>query len=62
MRYQVGDLVQLTSIWNNHYGLILEVSCDDIYNQYDAYLVLIQGDGKPGWLSVSSILRKIKNV
>lgn len=61
MRYKVGDLVQLSSIWNNRYGLILETSYDDENAHYDAFLVLIQGDGAPGWLTNAAILRKIKH-
>ena len=57
MKYQVGDLVELNSEWNNQLGLIIDI--DDADKDNVVYLVDINGEPSPGWLSFYPIRRKI---
>jgi len=58
IKYNIGDVVQMNSMWDNRYGVIFEV--DDKEEYYPPlYRILIQGNTNPAWLDDKSILRKI---
>ena len=61
MKYIIGDIVQLNSMWDNLYGVIIDVDYDaDNDMKYPVYRVLIQTNTNPGWLSEAAIVRKIE--
>jgi hypothetical protein len=56
--YNVGDIVQMNSIWGYKCGIIItidDISCPSLA----AYRVLIQGNNSPTWLSATYIMRRI---
>jgi hypothetical protein len=58
MKYNIGDVVQMNSMWDNRYGIIVEV--DKKEDEYPAvYRILVQGKAMPGWMSEFVIVRKI---
>lgn len=59
MKYKVGDVVQMNSMWDNRYGIIIEV--DKKEDEYPAvYRILVQGKDMPGWMSEFVIVRKVE--
>ena len=59
MKYDIGDVVQLNSMWDNRYGIIVEV--DKKEDEYPSlYRIIIQGNIKPGWMSEFVIVRKVE--
>jgi hypothetical protein len=61
MKYKIGDVVQLTHVWDNLYGVIIDVDYDaDNDMKYPVYRILIQTNPNPGWLSESVIVRKVE--
>jgi hypothetical protein len=64
MKYNTGDVVQLNSMWDNKYALILKADSDDCSPEsilyFPVYLVRIQGDDYCGWISETTIVRKIE--
>ena len=58
MKYKIGDVVQLNSMWDNRYGIIVEL--DKKENEYPAvYRILVQSNPIPGWMSEFVIVRKV---
>ena len=61
MKYNIGDVVQLTHVWDNLYGIIINVDYDaDNDMKYPVYRILIQTNPVPKWLSEVTIVRKIE--
>lgn len=60
MRYNIGDIVQMNSTWDNRYGIIIAVD-DDRENdmKYPVYRIIIQGHPSAGWLSEAAIYKSI---
>jgi hypothetical protein len=58
MKYNIGDVVQMNSMWESRYGIIIHI--DDRNEDYPpVYRVMIQGHTNPFWLNHSTILRKV---
>ena len=61
MKYNIGDVVQMNSMWDNRYGVIINVDYDaDNDMKYPVYRILIQTNPVPKWLSEVTIVRKIE--
>lgn len=61
MKYNIGDIVQMNSIWDNKYGVIVELDYDaDNDMKYPVYRIVVQGNSAPLWLSEATIVRKIE--
>lgn len=61
MKYIVGDVVQLNTIWDNLYGIIVDVDyAADNDMKYPVYRILIQTHSVPSWLSEAVIIRRIE--
>ena len=61
MKYNTGDVVQLDHMWDNLYGVIIDVDYDsDNDMKYPVYRILIQTNPNPGWLSEAAIVRKVE--
>ncbi len=61
MKYNIGDVVQMNSIWDNKYGVIVELDYDaDNDMKYPVYRIVVQGNPAPLWLSEATIIRKIE--
>jgi hypothetical protein len=59
MKYNIGDVVELNSMWDNKYGIIIEVDKkEDGYRSL--YRIIIQGKAMPGWMSEFVIKRKVE--
>jgi hypothetical protein len=59
MKYNVGDVVQLISMWDNRYGIIVEVDKKENVD-LAVYRILVQGKLGPGWMSEFVIVRKVE--
>ena len=58
--YEIGDVVLLNSMWDNAYGIVMNVSFSDLHDPYPpVYKVAIQGK-EEGWLTEDAIVRKIE--
>ena len=57
--YNIGDVVQLNSMWDNRYGIIVEVDKKENVD-LAAYRILVQSNPIPGWMSEFVILRKVE--
>jgi hypothetical protein len=61
MKYNIGDVVQLSNIWDNLYGIIVDADYDaDNDMKYPVYRIIVQGNPEPKWLSEVTIVRKIE--
>jgi hypothetical protein len=63
MKYNIGDVVELNSMWENQYALILKVDATDPPESilcFPVYLVRIQGNDYSGWISETAIVRKVE--
>ena len=54
--YNIGDVVQLNSMWDNRYGIIINI--DDPGDE-PVYRIVIQGHTNPAWLDREAILGKV---
>jgi hypothetical protein len=59
MKYKIGDVVQLISMWDNRYGIIVEVDKKENVD-LAAYRILVQSKPIPCWLSEFVIVRKVE--
>jgi hypothetical protein len=58
MKYNIGDVVELNSMWDNRYGIIVEL--DKKENEYPSlYRIIIQGYAIASWMSEFVIVRKV---
>ena len=58
--YEVGDIVQLNSAWNNLCAIVVESSKEhDGEMAFPLYRLVIQTHQAPVWLSEAAIVRKI---
>lgn len=56
--YNIGDVVQMNSMWDNRYGIIVEVDKKENVD-LAAYRILVQSKPIPCWLSEFVIVRKV---
>ncbi len=56
-KYEIGDLVELASEWDNQLGLILDIDETDF--DIPIYLMLINGQPSAGWLTSYAIKTKV---
>jgi hypothetical protein len=57
MKYKIGDVVQMNSMWDNRYGIIIDIDKKDDYPA--VYRIHVQGNNRPGWMSELVIVRKV---
>jgi hypothetical protein len=56
--YNIGDVVQMNSMWDNRYGIIINI--DDPGDDFPpVYRIIIQGRTNPAWLDREAILGKV---
>lgn len=59
MKYNIGDVVEMNSMWDNRYGIIINI--DDLGDGFPPlYRIVIQGHTNPAWLDRRAILRKVE--
>ena len=61
-KYNIGDVVEMNSMWDNRYGIIIDidVSIDDPGDDFPpVYRIVIQGRTNPAWLDREAIVRKV---
>jgi hypothetical protein len=58
MKYNIGDVVQLNSMWDNRYGIIIHIN-DTETGYPSSYRIIIQGNSNPAWMAEFVIVRKI---
>jgi len=58
MKYNIGDVVEMNSMWDNRYGIIIHI--DDREEYPPVYRIIIQGHTNPAWLDRGAILRKVE--
>lgn len=56
VKYQIGDLVQLSNLWDNQLGLIIDLEEDTLYG---VYYIIIPSEPTPGWLAENVIVSKV---
>lgn len=56
MKYQIGDVIQLASMWDNQIGLVMDINEDVLFCIYH---ILIPSEHSPVWLSESAIVSRL---
>ena len=59
-KYNIGDVVQMSPIWDNRYGIIINIKDKDTGTGYpSSYRIIIQGNSNPAWMTELVIVRKV---
>jgi len=58
MKYKIGDVVQMSPMWDNRYGIIIDIN-DTGTGYPPSYRIIVQGNTNPAWMAEFVIVRKI---